>query len=81
MFLASLRWTAAVSLVFLLLSVTYILLTIGDVGSGNTSITQAGGYVGIATAIAAWYASFTAALDSAFGRVTVPVISLRRDVP
>src|SRR5947199_4175408 len=57
MFFASLRTTAAVALVFLLLAVTFILLAIGDMGTGHKSITHAGGYVGLATAIAAWYAS------------------------
>ena len=78
MFFASLRTTGAVALVFLLLAVTFILLAIGDMGSGHTSITHAGGYVGIATAIAAWYASFAAVLNSTFGRIVLPVIPLRR---
>jgi uncharacterized protein len=78
MFLASLRTTAAVSLVFLLLSVTFILLAIGDMGGGHTDITHAGGYVGIATAVAAWYASFAAVINSTFGRVIAPVVPLRR---
>jgi uncharacterized protein len=78
MFFASLRTTAAISLVFLLLSATYILLAIGDMGSGHTSITHAGGYVGIVTAAAAWYASFAAVINSTFGRVIAPVVPLRR---
>jgi succinate-acetate transporter protein len=78
MFLASLRTTAAVSLVFLLLAATYILLAIGYMGSGHPSITHAGGYVGIVTAAAAWYASFAAVLNSTFGRVIAPVVPLRR---
>jgi len=78
MFLASVRTTAAVSLVFLLLAITFILLAIGDMGGGHTSITHAGGYVGLATAVAAWYASFAAVLNSTFGRVVLPVVPLRR---
>jgi succinate-acetate transporter protein len=78
MFFASLRTTAAVSLVFLLLAITFVLLAIGDMGSGHTSITHAGGYVGLATAAAAWYASFAAVLNSTFGRVVLPVVPLRR---
>jgi succinate-acetate transporter protein len=77
MFLASLRTTGAVALVFLLLAVTFILLAIGDMGGGHKSITHAGGYVGIATAIAAWYASFAAVINSTFGRVIAPVFPLR----
>jgi succinate-acetate transporter protein len=78
MFFASLRTTGAVALVFLLLAITFILLAIGDMGGGHSSITHAGGYVGIATAIAAWYASFAAVMNSTFGRVLVPVVPLRR---
>jgi hypothetical protein len=78
MFFASLRTTGAVALVFLLLSITFILLAIGDMGGGHSSITHAGGFVGIATAIAAWYASFAAVLNSTFGRVMLPVYPLRQ---
>jgi succinate-acetate transporter protein len=76
MFLASLRTTGAVALVFLLLSATYILLAIGDMGGGHLSITHVGGYVGLATAAAAWYASFAAVINSTFGRVIAPVFPL-----
>jgi succinate-acetate transporter protein len=78
MFFASLQTTAAVALVFLLLSVTFILLAIGDMGSGHPSVTHAGGYVGLATAAVAWYASFAAVLNSTFGRILLPVVPLRR---
>jgi succinate-acetate transporter protein len=78
MFFASLRTTAAVSLVVFLLAVTFILLAIGDMGGGHSSITHAGGYVGLATAVAAWYASFAAVINSTFGKVVAPVIPLRR---
>lgn len=78
MFIASLRTTAAVALVLALLTATFILLGIGALGSGHTNITHIGGYVGIATAAAAWYASFAAVVNSTFGRVVAPVIPLRR---
>jgi succinate-acetate transporter protein len=78
MFLASLRTTGAVALVFLLLTITYILLGFGDIGKTHTTITHIGGGVGIATAAAAWYASFAAVINSTFGRVVLPVVPLRR---
>jgi succinate-acetate transporter protein len=78
MFFASLRTTAAVALVFLLLAITFILLAIGYMGGGNVSIHKAGGWVGLATAIAAWYASFAAVLNATFGRVVLPVMPLGR---
>ena len=36
-------------------------------------IMKAGGYVGLATAVAAWYASFAAVTNSTFGRTVLPV--------
>jgi uncharacterized protein len=72
MFVASLRTTGAVALVFFLLAVTFILLGIGNSG-GHETITKWGGYVGLATAAAAWYASFAAVTNSTFGRTVLPV--------
>jgi uncharacterized protein len=83
MFIASLRTTGAVALVFLLLAITFFILGIGNssLAGGTSAINgtiKLGGYVGIATAIAAWYASFAAVLNSTFGRVMMPVVPLRR---
>jgi succinate-acetate transporter protein len=72
MWVASFRVSAAVMLVFLLLTVTYIVLGIGE-ASGTESIVKAGGWIGIATAIAAWYASFASVTNKTFGRIVLPV--------
>jgi len=72
MFIASLRTTGAVALVFLLLTVTFIVLGIGDSG-GNESITKLGGWIGLATALAAWYASFAQVANATFGRDILPL--------
>ena len=72
MWVASLRVSVAVSLVFFLLTFTFLFLGIGDSG-GHETITHIGGYLGIATAIAAWYASFAGVTNSTFGRVVLPV--------
>ena len=77
MFIASLRVSVAVSVVFALLAITFILLGIGD-ASATPDITKAGGFVGIATAVAAWYASFAAVANSTFGRIILPVKELKR---
>ena len=77
MFIASLRTTAAIALVFLLLAVTFLLLGIGNAGA-NDSIVKLGGYVGLATAVAAWYASFAGVTNSTFRRTVLPVRSLSR---
>jgi succinate-acetate transporter protein len=75
MWIASFRVSVAVSLVFLLLAVTFIVLGIGNSGA-HTGIVKAGGYIGIATAIAAWYASFAVVTNKTFGRVVLPVKEL-----
>jgi uncharacterized protein len=85
MFIASLRTTGAVALVFLLLAITFIILGIGNSAlAGGTAATNStvklGGYVGLATAIVAWYASFAAVINSTFGRVVAPVFPLNRGV-
>ena len=77
MFIASLRTTGAIALVFVLLAVTYFLLGIGN-ANGSDSLVKAGGWVGLATAIAAWYASFAAVTNATFGRIVLPVIPLKR---
>jgi len=72
MLVASLRTTAAVATVFLLLTVTFFLLGIGNANESDGLI-EAGGWFGLATAAAAWYASFAAVTNSTFGRTVLPV--------
>jgi succinate-acetate transporter protein len=76
MFVASLRTTAAISLVFVLLAATFFLLGIGNAGA-HENVTKIGGWLGLATAAAAWYASFAAVTNSTFGRIVLPVVPLR----
>jgi succinate-acetate transporter protein len=75
MTIAALRTSGAVLLVFALLTVTFVLLAIGESGAHET-VTHWGGYVGLATAAAAWYASFAAVVNSTFGRTVAPVVPL-----
>jgi len=76
MFVASLRTTGAVALVFFLLAVTFILLGAGNSGA-HENVVKWGGYVGLATAVAAWYASFAGVTNSTFGRTVLPVWPLK----
>jgi succinate-acetate transporter protein len=83
MFIASLRTSGVVALVFLLLAITFIILGIGNSAlAGTTNVINGtiklGGWVGLATAIVAWYASFAAVINSTFGRTLAPVFPLRR---
>jgi hypothetical protein len=75
MTVAALRVNLAVLTVFVLLTVTFILLAIGAVGP-HATVTHWGGYLGLATAAAAWYASFAAVVNSTFGRTMLPVVPL-----
>jgi succinate-acetate transporter protein len=77
MFVASLRTTGAVALVFLLLAVTFILLGAGNSGA-HENVIKWGGYLGLATAAAAWYASFAAVTNSTFGKTVLPVVPLKK---
>ncbi len=82
MFIGSLRTTGAVAAVFLLLTITFVLLGIGNSAlSGTLSTTNGtiklGGWFGLATAIVAWYASFASVVNSTFGRTIAPVFPLR----
>ena len=77
MTIASLRTTGAVAIVFVLLTITFIVLGIGNAG-GNTSIVKLGGWLGLATALAAWYASFAEVTNATFGRTMMPTWPLQR---
>jgi succinate-acetate transporter protein len=77
MFIASLRTTGAVALVFFLLTVTFALLGAGNSGA-HENVIKWGGYVGLATAAVAWYASFAVVTNSTFGRTVLPVMPLKR---
>jgi succinate-acetate transporter protein len=71
------RTSGSVLLVFALLTATFILLAIGASGAHET-VTHWGGYVGLATAAAAWYASFAAVINSTFARTVLPIVPLAR---
>jgi uncharacterized protein len=77
MWIASFRVSAAVNVVFLLLAITFIVLGIGESGA-DANIIKAGGFIGLATAVAAWYASFATVTNKTFGRIVLPVKDLKR---
>lgn len=77
MFIASLRTTAAIAVVFLLLAATFFVLGIGNANEDD-GLVEVGGWIGLATAAAAWYASFAAVTNSTFGRTVLPVRPLNR---
>jgi uncharacterized protein len=73
MLIMSLALNTAVFTVFLTLEITEIVLFIGNF-AGNTSIVKIGGYIGIITAIAAWYTSAAGVSAGVAGnRILLPV--------
>jgi succinate-acetate transporter protein len=83
MFVASLRTTGIIAVVFFVLAITFWLLAIGHAGLvGGTATTNGtiklGGWFGIVTAGLAWYAAMAAVTNSTFGRVVLPVFPIRR---
>jgi hypothetical protein len=84
MMLASFRTNGATALVFILLFLAFLFLALGAFSAqvtdtGPDSLTKIGGYVGIATAIAAWYTAMAGLLSSVFGgKQILPVIPLTK---
>jgi len=71
MWIGSFGTNKALIVTFTLLLITFILLTIG--AAGSPSFHTMGGYVGILTAIVAWYTSFAGVMNNTYGRVVLPV--------
>jgi succinate-acetate transporter protein len=72
MLIMSAQLNTAVFAVFLTLELTEIILFIGNF-SGTSGIVKFGGYVGILTALCAWYTSAAGVSASLNGRVKLPV--------
>jgi len=68
----SMRLNMATFLVFLTLEITEILLFVGFFNK-STSIIQFGGYVGVVTALVAWYASAAVVANSMRAQPILPV--------
>jgi uncharacterized protein len=77
MLLWSTQVSVAVFLVFLTLEVTEILLAVGNFseahGNANNGWVHLGGWVGIATAAVAWYASAAGVINGMKGSAILPV--------
>ena len=66
------RVSMAVFGVFVALTLTFIALAIGEF-SGSSALTMLGGWLGIVTALIAWYTSLAVVANSTFKRVLLPV--------
>lgn len=74
MTVAAVRVSGAVGAVFVLLTLTFASLAVGyfDVSKGWHHL---GGYLGIATAIVAWYASMAGVTNATWGRTVMPTFA------
>jgi len=71
LFVATLGLTPFLKVLFALLALTFLALTIGALGQ-STSMTKIGGYLGIITAIVAWYGVLANLTNQAFKRRVLP---------
>lgn len=72
MFIASLKTSVIILLVFLALFLTFLVLAIGALSS-NAGLGTFGGWLGIVTALLAWYASFAGVTNATWKRTVLPV--------
>ena len=81
MLLAAVRTNGVVAGVFVLLLLTFIFLAIGNSAlEGTTSVINGtikiGGYLGIVTALVAWYGCAAGVVNSTWGRTVLPVFPI-----
>jgi len=72
MLILSTQTNAAVFAVFLTLEITEIILFIGNF-AGSSGLVKTGGYVGLITALVAWYTSAAGVANGIGGRILLPV--------
>ena len=65
------RISGVLFVLFAVLLVTFAFLTAGKLGSSD-SMTQIGGYLGLVTALVAWYGSFAGVLNNTAKKVILP---------
>ena len=71
MLLASLKTNGVVFSVFAVLFVTLIFLTVGELAK-STGWTKVGGWLGLVTAVLAWYGSAAGVTNATWGRTVLP---------
>jgi succinate-acetate transporter protein len=73
MLIMSTQVNLAVFGVFMFLELTLIFLAVGNFSGVNDGLSQIGGYLGIVTAIVAWYTSAAGVSNGLGGRIRFPV--------
>ncbi|MEC3997707.1 acetate uptake transporter [Actinacidiphila sp. DG2A-62] len=75
MTVAALRTSGALLAVFAFLAATFVVLTIAEFAQ-STGTTKVGGWLGLITAVLAWYASFAVVTNATWKRTLLPVFPL-----
>lgn len=73
MTIAAAKTNPALLSVFVVLLLTFIFLTIGAWGAGHSGMTKIGGWLGILTAIIAWYCSAAGVINETHGKTVLPL--------
>ncbi len=73
MFIASTKTTVALMAVFAALTLTFVFLAIGAYAASD-SMTKIGGWLGLITAVIAWYTSLAGVMNATAKRVVFPVM-------
>jgi succinate-acetate transporter protein len=73
MFLGTLRSNVALMAVFAFLTLTFLSLTLGEFGGKGSVFTPLGGWLGIITALIAWYTALAGVLASGAATFKLPV--------
>ena len=73
MTIAATQTNSALLSVFVVLLVTFVFLTVGAWGGGHANMTKIGGWLGILTALLAWYCSMAGVVNETFGKTVFPL--------
>lgn len=72
MFFGTLAKAMALRAIFFFLTLTFYALAIGD-GTGNATLVHIGGYLGLITALCAFYLAAADVINESFGRTILPI--------
>ncbi|SEN32122.1 hypothetical protein E3O25_06395 [Cryobacterium sp. TMT1-3] len=77
MTIAAVKTNRVILTVFILLTVTFIALAMGKF-TGFSALSQTGGWLGLATALTAWYGSAAVVVNATWGRTVFPIGAAKR---
>jgi succinate-acetate transporter protein len=80
MLVASLGTTRMLTAVFAFLFATFLVLTLAVLAAPpNATLIKVGGWLGLITAVLAWYCSFAGVSNATWGRTVLPVFPWKKN--